>query len=75
MLLHFCRFYGNCQFCRCHCHLLGEKCGDKIFVKLTIESRNIELFCTQFNSRVERCVLWRPKNVSRHYIEIHIKCK
>jgi hypothetical protein len=23
-----------------------------IFVKLTIESRNIELFCTQFNSRV-----------------------
>jgi hypothetical protein len=22
------------------------------FVKLTIESRNIELFCTQFNSRV-----------------------
>jgi hypothetical protein len=23
-----------------------------IFVQLTIESRNIELFCTQFNSRV-----------------------
>jgi hypothetical protein len=34
---------------------LGEKCGDEvfiIFVKLTIKCRNIELFCTQFNSRV-----------------------
>jgi hypothetical protein len=26
----------------CHCHFLGEKCGDE----------NIELFCTQFNSCV-----------------------
>jgi hypothetical protein len=25
MLLHFCRFHVNCQFCRCHCHFLGEK--------------------------------------------------
>jgi hypothetical protein len=54
MLLHFCHFHVNCQFSRCHCHFLGEKCGDEIFifVKLTVESRNIELFATQFNSRV-----------------------
>jgi hypothetical protein len=55
MLLHFCRFHVNCQFCRCHCNFLGEKCGYGIlfiFGKLTTESRNIELFCTQFNSRV-----------------------
>jgi hypothetical protein len=32
MLLHFCRFHVNCQFCRCHCHFLGEKCGDEIFI-------------------------------------------
>jgi hypothetical protein len=33
---------------------LGEKCGDDYFIlfffKLTIESKSIELFCTQFNS-------------------------
>jgi hypothetical protein len=28
MLLHFCRFHVNCQFCRCHCYFLGEKCDD-----------------------------------------------
>jgi hypothetical protein len=49
MLLRFCRFHVNCQLCHCHCHFLGEKCGDLfIFVKLTIESRNIELFYNQF---------------------------
>jgi hypothetical protein len=31
MLLHFCRFHVNYQFCRGHCHFLGEKCGDEIF--------------------------------------------
>jgi hypothetical protein len=25
-------FRVNCQFCRCHCHFLGEKCGDEIFI-------------------------------------------
>jgi hypothetical protein len=25
-------FHVNCQFCRCHCHFLGEKCGDEIFI-------------------------------------------
>jgi hypothetical protein len=33
---------------------LGEKCGDDYFIlfylKLTIESKSMELFCTQFNS-------------------------
>jgi hypothetical protein len=55
MLFHFCRFHVNCQFCRCHCHFLEKIAMMRflfIFVKLTIESRNIELFCTQFNSRV-----------------------
>jgi hypothetical protein len=47
MQLHFFRFHVNRQFC----HFLGEKCGDEIFIyfgELTIESRNIELFCNQF---------------------------
>jgi hypothetical protein len=51
MLLRFCRFHVNCQLCRCHCHFLGEKCADEDFIyffKLTIESRNIELFYNQF---------------------------
>jgi hypothetical protein len=46
-------------FCRCHCHFLGEKCGDEIFIYFefilscfAINFRNIELFCTQFNSCV-----------------------
>jgi hypothetical protein len=36
-------------------HFLGEKWGNENFVnffKLTVGSKNIELFCTQFNSRV-----------------------
>jgi hypothetical protein len=32
MLLGFCRFHVNCQLCRCHCHFLGEKCGDEDFI-------------------------------------------
>jgi hypothetical protein len=32
--------------------MLLHFCRFFIFIKLTIESRNIELFCTQFNSRV-----------------------
>jgi hypothetical protein len=55
MLLHFCRFHVNCQFCRCHCHFLVKSAVMRfvfIFVKLTIEFRNIELFCNQFYSRV-----------------------
>jgi hypothetical protein len=36
----------SCEF------FLGEKCGDVLFIlcKLMIESKNVELFCTQFNS-------------------------
>jgi hypothetical protein len=37
------------------CHFLGEKCGDEFYLflsKLTIESKNIELFCILFNSCV-----------------------
>jgi hypothetical protein len=51
MLLHFWRFHVNCQFCRCQCHFSDEKWVMRflfIFVKLTIESSNIELFCNQF---------------------------
>jgi hypothetical protein len=36
-------------------YFLGEKCDDEAFIyffELTIESKNIELFCTQFNSCV-----------------------
>jgi hypothetical protein len=32
MLLRFGRFHVNCQLCRCHCHFVGEKCGDEIFI-------------------------------------------
>jgi hypothetical protein len=28
----FSRFHVNCQFFRCHCHFLGEKCDDEIFI-------------------------------------------
>jgi hypothetical protein len=51
MLLRFCRFHVNCQLCSCRCHFLGESAVMRIlfiFVKLTIESRNIELFYKQF---------------------------
>jgi hypothetical protein len=38
----------------CELSILGEMCGDDYFIlflfKLTIESKSIELFCTQFNS-------------------------
>jgi hypothetical protein len=34
MLLHFCRFRVTCPFCRCHCHFLGEKCGDEVFITI-----------------------------------------
>jgi hypothetical protein len=22
----------SCELCRCHCHFLGEKCGDEDFI-------------------------------------------
>jgi hypothetical protein len=56
MLLHFCRFHVNCQFCRCHCHFLGEICGDESFIYFccfAINFKNIDLF----NPVCERCVL------------------
>jgi hypothetical protein len=53
-VMKFLQLSGN--FCRCHCHFLGEKCGDDNFIyflKLTIESENIELFCTTNSKNIE----------------------
>jgi hypothetical protein len=51
MLLRFCRFHVNCQLCRCHCDFKVKSAVMRIlfiFVKLTNESRNTELFYNQF---------------------------
>jgi hypothetical protein len=54
MLLHFCRFHVNCRVAVPVIFSMQSAMMRFlfIFIKLTIESRNIELFCTQFNSRV-----------------------
>jgi hypothetical protein len=45
MLLHFCRFHVNCQFCRCHCNFLVKSAGMRfLFVYLLIYSHHFDVF-------------------------------